>query len=253
VRASPKAFVDDVVKAYERLSDERKSDCLEFLLSNHPVPLLHPYTKEWKAKLEEMELGCDAPDDDEDDHAGDTEIVDWIEDDGDDEDEQDDMVMDMEEEEEAGDDELGIEEEDSSMEDEKKSWDEEFKKAVNSADAMEKLAKRSVETTTKYYEQQLRAMGEAEQKGKENVGLEGKVNVAEDGDETAMRGKRPKVSPEEWKYAGIGPWRRRIKKSRIPPELFLRAAVRPFTYRNLVKEIVLVRHGIVDGDFSRKA
>jgi hypothetical protein len=31
-----------------------------------------------------------------------------------------------------------------------------------------------------------------------------------------------------------------------------RAAVRPFTYRNLVKEVVLVRHGIVDGDFSWK-
>lgn len=248
VRSSPKAFVDDVVKAYERLSDERKSECLDFLLSNHPVLLLHPYTKEWKAKLEEMELGCDAPDDDEEDRrgsSGETEIVDWIEDDGDgDDEEQDDIVMDMDEEEEDGDDELGIEEEDSSVEDDSKSWEEEFKKAVNSADAMEKLAKRSVEMTTKYYEKQLRGMEEAEQQGKENV--------AEDGDETAMRGKRPKVSPEEWKYAGIGRWRKRIKKSKIPPELFLRAAVRPFTYRNLVKEIVLVRHGIVDGDFVRK-
>ncbi|KAE8124704.1 hypothetical protein FH972_019566 [Carpinus fangiana] len=254
VRASPKAFVDDVVKAYERLSDERKSECLEFLLTNHPVLLLHPYTKEWKAKLEEMELGCDAPDDDDDEDrrgsAGETEIVDWIEDDRDDDDdeEQEDIVMDMEEEEEEedGDDELGTEEEDSSVEDDIKPWEEEFKKAVSSAYAMEKLAKRSVEMTTKHYEQQLREMGEAGQKGKEEKVTE------DDGDETAMRGKRPKVSPEEWKYAGIGRWRKRIKKSRIPPELFLRAAVRPFTYRNLVKEIVLVRHGIVDGDFVRK-
>ena len=30
--------------------------------------------------------------------------------------------------------------------------------------------------------------------------------------------------------------------------LFLRAAVRPFTYRNLVKEIVLLRHHIIDGE-----
>ena len=261
LRANPKGFVDDVVNKYEKLSDERKSDCLEFLLNNHPVQqLLHPYTKEWKAKLEEMELGCDAPDDDEDDYsgkAGETEIVDWIEDDDndeedegvddDDDDENDnDVVMDAEEvgDDEDGDEEEEEEEEDSSEEEEKKFWEEEFQKAVSSADAMEKLAKRSVEVTTKFYKQQLKAM--EEQKN-------GKVkNVAEDGDETALRGKRAKVSPEEWKYAGIGPWRRRVKKSKIPPELFLRAAVRPFTYRNLVKEVVLVRHGIVDGDFSWK-
>ncbi|KAE8691852.1 hypothetical protein F3Y22_tig00110865pilonHSYRG00123 [Hibiscus syriacus] len=42
VNVSQKAFVDDVVKGFEKLSEE------------------------WKAKLEEMELGCDAPDDDED-------------------------------------------------------------------------------------------------------------------------------------------------------------------------------------------
>ncbi|KAA3453102.1 hypothetical protein EPI10_009174 [Gossypium australe] len=50
------AFVDDVVKRFEKLSEEGKSRCLGFLLGNHPLPLLHPYTKERKAKLEEMEL-----------------------------------------------------------------------------------------------------------------------------------------------------------------------------------------------------
>jgi hypothetical protein len=45
-------------------------------------------------------------------------------------------------------------------------------------------------------------------------------NLDADGDETAVRGKQPKVSAEEWKLAG-----KRIKKSRIPPQLFLRAAV----------------------------
>ncbi|KAB1216482.1 hypothetical protein CJ030_MR4G018577 [Morella rubra] len=263
VRASPKAFVDDVVKAYERLSDERKSECLEFLLNNHPVRLLHPYTKEWKARLEEVELGCDAPDDDEEDrggNAGETDIVDWIEDDDDDDaeeqeleaddDEQDDVVMDMDTDEEVGDDEMEIEEEDSNVEEDQKFWEDEFKKAVSSADAIEKLAKRSVEASTKFYEQQLRTMEEAEQKEKANIGGKGKEDIAEDGDETALRGKWPKVSPEEWKYAGYSPWRRKVKKSKIPPELFLRAAVRPFSYRNLVKEIVLVRHGTVDGDFG---
>ncbi|KAG6637162.1 uncharacterized protein LOC122281319 [Carya illinoinensis] len=283
VRSNPKAFVDDVVKAYERLSDERKSECLAFLLNNHPTRLLHPYTKEWKAKLEEMELGCDAPDDDEDSgggNAGETEIVDWIEDEDNDDDkleeeeeeeeeedeeddeEEDNVVMDMEDE-EFGDDKPGSEEDDLRGEEDKndlrgeedkKFW-EEFRNASSSADAMEKLAKRSVEVSTEFYKQQLRTMEEAQQKGEgaNVVGQKGEEKVAEDdGDETALRGKWPKVSPQEWKYAGVGRWRRRIRKTKIPPELFLRAAVRPFTYRNLVKEIVLVRHGIVDGDFVPK-
>ncbi|XP_030457910.2 uncharacterized protein LOC115678651 [Syzygium oleosum] len=242
LRASPKAFVDDVVKAYEKSSDEKKNECLEFLLTNHPAELLHPYTKEWKAKLEEMELGCDAPDD-EDEWSGsksDNEIVDWIEDDGsgdsaDDDDEEeeeeegdrDDTVMELED---GGDDESGIEEDNSNEEEDEKYWQEEFNKAVNNSERMEKLVKRSVEVTTELYKKQLKEM--------------------KDGDETAMRGARTKVSPEEWKIAGIGPWRKRIRKSKIPPELFLRSAVRPFTYRNLVKEVVLTRHAILDGDIG---
>jgi hypothetical protein len=39
-----------------------------------------------------------------------------------------------------------------------------------------------------------------------------------------------------------------IVKRGAPSGSFLRAAVRPFTYRNLVKEIVLMRHFIVDGE-----
>ncbi|GKD46333.1 hypothetical protein Tco_1270978 [Tanacetum coccineum] len=44
LRGNPKAFVDDVVKAFEKAGDEKKSVCLEFLLGNHPIELLHPYT-----------------------------------------------------------------------------------------------------------------------------------------------------------------------------------------------------------------
>ncbi|KAK9268315.1 hypothetical protein L1049_000063 [Liquidambar formosana] len=230
VRANPKAFVDDVVKAYEKLNDEKKSKCLEFLLTNHPIQLLHPYTKEWKSKLEEIELG-------------DTQITDWIEDDGDDDggdddDDDQDVVMDMEQD---GDDELGIKEEVPSEEEDDKYWEAEFKKALTSNEAMENLAKKSVKRSTEFYKKQLRATDE-----------KGKQKSAEDGDETAMRGRRPKVSPEEWKSAGYGPWRRRVKKSKIPPELFLRAAVRPFTYKNLVKEIVLTRHAILEGEIGIK-
>ncbi|GAV85223.1 hypothetical protein CFOL_v3_28661 [Cephalotus follicularis] len=243
VKVSQKAFVDDVVKGYEKLSDERKSDCLKFLLGNHPVNLLHPYTKEWKAKLEEMELGCDAPDEDEEDErngdAGEKVITDWIEDDEGEDGE--DVVINMEGGGDGEEDDLEIEEEDSGDEEgDGKYWEEEFEKAVSSADSMEKLAKQSVERTTEFYKKQFRKV-EKNDKGR----------IEDDGDETALRGKRAKVSPEEWKIAGIGPWRKRIKKSILPPDLFLRAAVRPFTYRNLVKEIVLTRHAIVDGEIGQ--
>lgn len=263
VKINQKAFVDDVVNAYQKLSDEKKSKCLEFLLMNHPVQLLHPYTKEWKAKLEEMELGCDAPDDDDDASVGDpgdTEILDWIEDDDgnditdDDEEEEEeeeeqdyndvgddgyeDLVMDMED---SGDGKFSAKDEDTLTKERGKSWEEEFREALGSAEAMEKLAKRSVEFSSMLYNKYSTA-AEAQEEQKQSL----------DGDETALRGKRAKVSPEEWKYAGIGPWRKKVKKSKIPPELFLRAAVRPFTYRNLVKEIVLTRHAILDGEIGKK-
>ncbi|PPR81394.1 hypothetical protein GOBAR_AA39318 [Gossypium barbadense] len=219
VKVNQKAFVDDVVKGFEKLSEEGKSRCLGFLLGNHPLPLLHPYTKEWKAKLEEMELGCDAPDDDEDvgRHR--------------------ESVLDIED---KGDEELGTKEEESDEEEDEKYWEEEFQKALSSSDRMEKIVKRSVEVTTELYNKQLAMLADR------------KERIMEDGDETELRGKRAKVRPEEWKRAGIGRWNKRIKKSKIPPELFLRAAVRPFTYRNLVKEIVLTRHAILEGEIGRK-
>lgn len=246
VKVSQKAFVDDVVNAYEKLSDEKKSDCLEFLLKNHPVLLLHPYTKEWKAKLEEMEMGCDAPDED-DDHSNENEFTDWIEDYGEgdtdnDDDDQEDVVVDMEIGKDDGVSGTEVEglNEDADEEEDERYWEEKFRKEVSSAEAMENLARWSVETTTELYKKQLKAM-EKQEKVKN-----------EDGDETALRGVRAKVSPKEWEIAGIGRWRKRVRKSKIPPELFLRAAVRPFTYRNLVKEIVLTRHAILDGEIGRK-
>ncbi|KAL6196621.1 hypothetical protein ACLB2K_032235 [Fragaria x ananassa] len=257
VKVNKKAYVDDVVKAYEKLSDQEKSRCLGFLLENHPVKLLHPYTKEWKAKLEEWELGCDAPDSDDADlpiNAAEKEFTDWVEvddedgnegedeDDGDgdgDSGEESDVVIDMEK---GEDDILGVQDEDLSEEEDDKYWEDEFRKAATSAEAMEKLAKRSVGITDKFYNKQLREM-EGNKSG----------NSVDDGDETAMRGRRPKISEEEWKLAGYGPWKKRIKKSRIPPQLFLRAAVNFYTYRNLVKEIILTRHAILDGDFPHKA
>ncbi|CAN6886691.1 unnamed protein product [Brassica oleracea] len=251
------AFVDDVVKAYEKCSDEKKSKVLRFLLGNHPIELLHPYTKEWKAKLEEMELGCDAPDEDEDEviNSGSSEkaeFSEWVEDEGDNDDDDDDDVGDseMEEEEEDDDDDHMVVDVEGNLEEEslegevdevdpeqdERYWEEQFKKATSNAERMEKLAEMSMVVSDKFYEKQLKAMAEREDG---------------DGDELEMRGKKAKVKPEEWKTVGYGRWMKKIKKSRIPPELFLRAAVRPFVYRNLVKEIVLTRDAILEGEIGQ--
>ncbi|KNA09414.1 hypothetical protein SOVF_153780 [Spinacia oleracea] len=260
VKASTKAYVDDVVKAYEKLSDEKKSKCLEFLLMNHPVQLLHPYTKEWKAKLEEEEMGCDAPDDDDEDGSfhrrnANLEFTEWVEDDkdgnidDDDDGSEDDydVVVNTDEEDEE-EDELGLQEDDLGDEEDEKYWKDEFQKAMRSNNEMETFVKRSVERTSKLYEKQLKEMEESESTS--NKDEDEDEDGDGDGDETALRGKRAKVSPQEWKTIGMGPWRKKTKKSKIPPELFLRAAIRPFTYRNLVKEIVLTRHAILDGDIE---
>nr|GMD84162.1 uncharacterized protein LOC109150618 [Ipomoea batatas] len=232
VKVNPKAFVDDVVKAYEKLSEEKKSKCLKFLLQNHPVPLLHPYTREWKTRLEEMELGCDAPDDDDyyrgGSKKGEVEIVDWIEDYGNEYGEDDD-----EDEDGNQDDAAEEEEDDEDPEEDPKFWEDEFKKAMTSTDAMEKFAKKYMEKTDGYYEEQMKAYEESRKQGVRDGDGDAKGVSKDDGDELALRGKK-------------------IKKSKIPPELFLRSAVRPFTYKNLVKEIVLTRHALVEGEIGRE-
>ncbi|KAG9152000.1 hypothetical protein Leryth_002261 [Lithospermum erythrorhizon] len=191
-KVSQKAFVDDVVNAYDKLSNEEKSRCLGFLLNNHPTLLLHPYTKEWKAKLEEMELGCDAPEDDDYFRKTENEVVDWIEDDEDEDDStRGDELLDGD-----GDEDDAIVVDARGVED-------------------EELGIKDIEAD-KYYSKQIKDMEEQE-----------KRSVSQDGDELFRRG---------------GPRRKKVTKSRIPPGIFLRSAVRPFTYRNLVKEIVLTRH-----------
>lgn len=102
-------FVDDVVKVYEKCSDEKKFKVLRFLFGNYLIELLYLYIKEWKAKLEEMEFGCDVLDEDEDEviNSGSLEkgeFFEWVEDEGGDsemeeeeeEDDDDNMVVDVE-------------------------------------------------------------------------------------------------------------------------------------------------------------
>ncbi|RWW64271.1 hypothetical protein BHE74_00028505 [Ensete ventricosum] len=237
VKSSPKAYVDDVVKAYQKLSDEEKSRCLEFLLTNHPMELLHPYTKEWKAKLEELELGCDAPDDSEDesDRNDGSQITDWIDDVEESDNEEEDGVIDVEEGEEDDTDETR-----TNPEETQEYWDDQWKKAVRSTEEMAKLVKRSIELSNRHYKNQMPEEGQ--QRKEITEGDEDTVDVN-------LEENKEDWIEEELKNAGYTASKRRVR-SKIPPELFLRASVRPFTYRNLVKEIVLMRHAIIDGDIT---
>uniref|UniRef100_A0ACD5V4X1 Uncharacterized protein n=1 Tax=Avena sativa TaxID=4498 RepID=A0ACD5V4X1_AVESA len=242
VKASPKSYVDDVVNAYSKLSEADKSRCLEFLLTNHPMELLHPYTKEWKVMLEEMELGCDAPDE-SDDEGGDqteTEFIDWIEDDGadatddleDDTDQEyeDEEVVDVSEDVEA--DEI-IE----SSDENEAYWDEQWKEAMKSSDKMEKLVKTRIEKSKEYKKQQMQQVKDMElQMSTSNTMITEQEQTEEDEVQLVRQESARGRSTKD-----------RVKRE-SPPGSFVRAAVRPFTYRNLVKEIVLMRHHIIDGE-----
>ena len=232
VKANPKAYVDDVVNAYSRLSEADQSRCLEFLLKNHPMELLHPYTKEWKVKLEEMELGCDAPDESDDDLGDDDEndIVDWINDD-----EADDVLdggdSDYEDTVDTNEDLEAVEVENS--EDSEKYWDEQWKKALRNSDKMEKLVKRSIEASNEQIKQQMELEKEMKWKmDRANAMVMEQEQTEKDEEQDNTRSRS--AEDESQSDANTG--------------LFLRAAVRPFTYRNLVKEIVLLRHRIIDGE-----
>ncbi|PAN38906.1 hypothetical protein PAHAL_7G206300 [Panicum hallii] len=235
VKANPKAYVDDVVNAYSRLSEADQSRCLEFLLKNHPMELLHPYTKEWKVKLEEMELGCDAPDESDDDVGDDDEndIVDWIKDDeaddvldGGDSDYEDEDVVDTNEDLEA--------DEVENSEDSEKYWDEQWKKALRSSDKMEKLVRTSIEASNEHIKQQMELEKEMEWKMDRANAMVMEQEQTEKDEEEQHSTKSRSAEDRSQSDANTG--------------LFLRAAVRPFTYRNLVKEIVLLRHYIIDGE-----
>lgn len=236
VKASQKAYVDDVVNAYSKLSDADKSRCLEFLLTNHPMELLHPYTKEWKMKLEEVELGCDAPDesDDEVGDEGGSEIIDWVEDDGFDEGDVEDGYSDYDDEEVVdATEEVEADEVVENNEEIEKYWDEQWKKAMKSTDKMEKLVKTSIDASNEYNNQQMQQEKEIEWKmGSSNT-------MVMEQEQTEYEQQQENARSRSTKNKG---------KSEEPPGLFLRAAVRPFTYRNLVKEIVLMRHHIIDGE-----
>ncbi|KQJ83377.1 uncharacterized protein LOC100827347 [Brachypodium distachyon] len=238
VKANPKSYVDDVVNAFSKLSDADKSRCLEFLLTNHPTELLHPYTKEWKVKLEEMELGCDAPDESDDEGGDDIgdEVIDWVEDDEVDviDDIEDDVDNNYEAEEVADvSEEVEADEIIENSEENEEYWDEQWKKAMKSSDRMEKLVKTRFEESSEYEKQQMQQQKEME---------------SEVGTSNTMLMEQEQTEEYEVKQFQLDSARGRSGKHRVKGEAHLRAAVRPFTYRNLVKEIVLMRHQIIEGE-----
>jgi hypothetical protein len=234
------------VNAYSKLSEADKSRCLEFLLTNHPVELLHPYTKEWKVKLEEMELGCDAPDESDDEGGDETEaeFIDWVEDDGVDviddiEDDGVDVNDDIEEDEEVVDvtEEVEADEIIESNEENEEYWDEQWKEAMKSNDKMEKLVKTGIEKSREYNKRQMQQQKESELEMSTSNTMMMEQEQTEEDEVQLVRQENARGRSAKGRVKGLA-----------PAGSFLRAAVRPFTYRNLVKEIVLMRHHIIDGE-----
>lgn len=267
VKIRQKAFVDDVVRAFDKLDDVEKSTCLDFLLTNHPLDLLHPYTKEWKAKMEEEELGCDAPDDDGDDDDETKDIVDWIETSDDEDDElgtdadADDQVIDVNNDYDEG---SQPEKEESDPMESEEYWEKQWKEALKNSDKMEDLVKRKMEASSKEQAREMMKEKAARAEEEEEIAVDRIIADVDEEDSSSVGRHDTKVEEHSTKMekefvggfrhrggGGEGQQRRtRVKKSRIPPELFLRAAVRPFDYRNLVKEIVLLRHAILDKEIN---
>ena len=176
-------------------------------------------------KLEELELGCDAPDESEDEVGDDDgiEVVDCIE-----ENEVDDDYYEDEDETDAQEDLKADEPE--NVEDSEEYWDEQWEKAMRSSDKMEKLVKTSIEASNVYSKQHMHLEKEMEWK----MARANAIITEQEAEVEEESARRRTAKDGNQNDANTG--------------LFLRAAVRPFTYRNLVKEIVLMRHHIIDGE-----
>uniref|UniRef100_A0A0A9D239 Uncharacterized protein n=1 Tax=Arundo donax TaxID=35708 RepID=A0A0A9D239_ARUDO len=118
-------------------------------------------------------------------------------------------------------------------EDSEKYWDDQWKKAMKSSDKMEKLVKTSIEASNEYNKQQMELAKEMEWKmARANTMVMELEQTEEDKGQESGRSRTAEDGGQNNVNTGS----------------FLRAAVRPFTYRNLVKEIVLMRHHIIDGE-----
>eukprot|EP01018_Ginkgo_biloba_P011663 Gb_35628 [translate_table: standard] len=205
---------NDVVSAYEKLNDEQKSLCWDFLFTNHPVQLLHPFTKGWRAREEAMArqdssrvdgfIGSisrkeDNEGEEEDSDEGESQEDDDGEDDGEETSEG-----------ESQDDDDGetfgissavdVESEYDSQVDPEEFWEREFQKSLKILES------------------------------EDSDNLESEAGLEDGGLDMPLQS----VDGEE-----------NNNESENPPEILFRSAVRPFTYTNLFKEIVLLRYALI--------
>lgn len=193
---------DDAVSAYEKLDDERRSLCWDFVLSNHPVKLLHPFTQKWRAREQAMTAS-----------GGSSEVED-------------------EEESEDGEASAGMEmeAEPDSTDQQAMFWEKEFKNSLRDLEDQE-------------FEDLEMNEEEGTEIGKEDAELKLGALSAIGGTESSREGGSPaeSVAPAE-----DAKGRRNESENARDREFTVRAAVRPFTYRDLLREIVLLRQALVE-------
>lgn len=193
---------DDAVSAYEKLDDERRSLCWDFVLSNHPVKLLHPFTKEWRAREQAMAAA-----------GGSSEVED--------EEEGEDGEM------SAG---MEMEAEQDSTAQQAMYWEKEFKNSLRDLEDqefedLEMNEEESTEVRSEDAELKLDALST----------IDGTENSRESGNPAES------MAPAESEDR-----RGNESENARDREYTVKAAVRPFTYKNLLREIVLLRQALVE-------
>ncbi|KAJ7521169.1 hypothetical protein O6H91_19G041000 [Diphasiastrum complanatum] len=210
------AHEDDLVVAYEKLDEDRKLACLEHILSSHPVELLHPFSLAWYSNRERRGSKLSAV---EEDFSDEEEEVNESDDEeqGDKESEVEGRL--------GSDEEEDIEAMEKQFEDEIR-IDEEYDRRSSGDHLLDQDWK-------KEWQEVITA-----EKG--NTNWNGHLSGAE---EEGLFVDDPSDSDlDESKAAQNNASVVQVDK----PELLLKAAVRPFTYVNMIKEIWLIRQMLVN-------
>lgn len=193
---------DDAVSAYEKLDDERRSLCWDFVLSNHPVKLLHPFTKKWRAREQAMVAagGSSGVEDEEEGEDGEVSAG---------------MEMEIEQD---------------STAQQAMFWEKEFKNSLRDLE-----------------DQEFEDLEMNEEEGTEIVSEDAELKLdalsAIGGTESSRESGSPaeSVAPAESEEV-----RRNESENARDREFTVKAAVRPFTYKDLLREIVLLRQALLE-------
>ncbi|GLJ55657.1 hypothetical protein SUGI_1195340 [Cryptomeria japonica] len=189
---------DDVVKAYEMMEEEQRSLCLDFLLSNQPVELLHPFTKGWRDRNQAIEEGRNSVSDSELGQNLSSDVV-FLEDE------------DEENEESVHD----------SFTQQEMFWEKEFNKRLREFDEEEFVEMEDSEMN-----------GDESEIRKEDLNSLGWENAME-----PLYNKTPQSADGEDKDND---------ENLYPSSFLVKSAVRPFTYKNILREISLLRLALVE-------